>query len=85
MPHVSALYVYPIKSCRGTALQSAAVGRRGILHDREFMIVDGDGLMLTQRAYPRMVFVAPSITGEELAIDIPGYGATTVSLRGFSD
>lgn len=85
MPNISALYVYPVKSCRGTALQSAGVGPRGILHDREFMIVDGDGLMLTQRAYPRMVFVAPSIRGEELAIDIAGFGATTVSLRGFSD
>jgi uncharacterized protein YcbX len=85
VPHISGLYVYPIKSCRGTALRSAAVGRRGILHDREFMIVDGDGLMLTQRAYPRMVFIAPSIQGEELAIDIAGFGATTVSLLGFSD
>lgn len=85
MPHISALYVYPIKSCRGTALQSAIVGRRGLEHDREFMVVDSDGLMLTQRAYPRMCVIAPTISGDELAVDIPGFGETTVSLRGFSD
>jgi len=85
MPQISALYVYPIKSCRGTALQSAVVGRRGVEHDREFMVVDSDGLMLTQRAYPRMCVIAPSIAGDELAVDIPGFGGTTVSLRGFSD
>ncbi|MGQ0603564.1 MAG: MOSC N-terminal beta barrel domain-containing protein, partial [Anaerolineales bacterium] len=31
---VSDLYYYPIKSCRGYALQTAVLDARGISHDR---------------------------------------------------
>ena len=40
MPHLSALYCYPVKSCRGVALSEATLDRRGIVHDREMLIVD---------------------------------------------
>jgi uncharacterized protein YcbX len=36
---ISQLYVYPIKSLRGTAVESAEVGYQGLKHDRRFMLV----------------------------------------------
>ena len=40
---VTELHIYPVKSCRGIALQGAEVGRLGFLHDRQWMFVDGRG------------------------------------------
>lgn len=39
---VSALYLYPIKSCRGIPVESLRLSRRGPLLDRLFMLVDGN-------------------------------------------
>ncbi|MBC7895869.1 MAG: MOSC domain-containing protein [Cytophagaceae bacterium] len=63
---VTALIRYPIKSCRGTALTEAPVGARGIVGDREYMIVDADGGFLTQREVPRMALVVPLLASGAL-------------------
>src|SRR4030095_5065166 len=69
---VSALYRYPIKSCAGTALDSAVIGRRGIEHDREWMIVDADNEFLTQREIPRMALIEPHIDDDRgLVLNAP--------------
>ncbi|NOY90509.1 MAG: MOSC domain-containing protein [Deltaproteobacteria bacterium] len=52
--HLSALYVYPIKSCGGVRLEQARLGPRGLEHDRRFMLVDEAGEFVTQRQVPRM-------------------------------
>ena len=57
---VTALNVYPVKSCAGTPLVEARLGPRGIEHDREFMLVDPSGRFLTQREVPRMALVRPA-------------------------
>lgn len=58
---VTQLYVYPVKSCAGVALESADVGARGIAHDREFLVVTPDGEFLTQREAPRLALVHPRL------------------------
>ena len=52
--HLSGIFIYPVKSLRGTAAESAAVDVLGLVGDRRFMVVDDDGLFLTQRTLPRM-------------------------------
>ncbi|HEY2595931.1 MAG TPA: MOSC N-terminal beta barrel domain-containing protein, partial [Chloroflexota bacterium] len=69
---VTALYVYPVKSCAGTALEVAQIGPRGILHDREFLVTDADGSFLTQRELPRLAQVRPTVTDDCLAFAAPG-------------
>ncbi len=54
---VSSLHVYPIKSCRGIDLDHAEIGKRGILYDRSFLLVDDSGSMLTQRDIPGLALV----------------------------
>lgn len=47
---ITGLHVYPVKSCRGIALEAAEVGRMGIRYDRQWMFVDERGMFLAQRA-----------------------------------
>ncbi len=46
---VAALYVYPIKSCAGIAVEAAEVVSTGFKHDRELMLIYPDGQFITQR------------------------------------
>lgn len=62
---VSELYSYPIKSCRGLALESALITRRGLEHDRLLMLVDQAGMFLTQRELPRMALIEPQLLSSE--------------------
>lgn len=70
MPRLTELTLYPIKSCAGIALESAQVTAKGLyfsgVYDREWMLVDTQGMFITQREYPKMAAIRPSIVGDEL-------------------
>ncbi|MBP9185764.1 MAG: MOSC domain-containing protein [Bacteroidia bacterium] len=51
---VTQLYIYPIKSLGGIALQSTKVFMRGLQYDRRYMLVDEQGVFLTQRTLHKM-------------------------------
>jgi len=57
MVEVTGLFIYPVKSCRAIPLQEAEVGERGLLHDREFLVVDDTDRFLTQRDAPELATV----------------------------
>jgi hypothetical protein len=78
---IAALNVYPVKSCRGIALESSPVGERGLAFDREWMIVDDDGRFVTQRDLPRLALIEPSLTGEALELSAPWSGRLAVPLH----
>ena len=59
--NVEALYVYPIKSCAGIAVDAARVTARGLEHDRRWMVVDERGGFLTQRTRPEMALVRTAV------------------------
>jgi uncharacterized protein YcbX len=61
MARVEALFVYPIKGCRGTRMDAAPIGARGFEGDRRWMIVDDAGVFVTQRTAPRLVLVRPAL------------------------
>ncbi len=62
------IYIYPIKSLGGIALQSAKVEERGLQYDRRWMLVDKNGMFLTQREYPQMALLQVNIKGEMLEV-----------------
>ena len=83
MPVLSALRVYPVKSCGGLSLPGSGVDRFGLQLDRAFMVVDAaSGLFLTQRDEPRLARIAPSLEGAELALAASGVGEVRVPLDG---
>ncbi len=69
MAKVAGLNVFPIKSCRGLALDAADVQTRGLAGDRRFMLVDANGRFLTQRQHPKMARLRITIGGGHLSVD----------------
>jgi uncharacterized protein YcbX len=56
------LFVYPVKSCGGVALEAAALTPTGLAFDRSWMVVGaGSGRFLSQRATPAMALVAATL------------------------
>ena len=62
------IFIYPIKSLSGISLQSAKVEERGLQYDRRWMLVDKNGMFLTQREHPQMALLQVSIKDDMLEI-----------------
>lgn len=58
---VAELWIYPIKSCAGVRLHSALLQRGGLQWDREFAVMKPDGEVLTQKVYPRLARIIPTL------------------------
>jgi uncharacterized protein YcbX len=54
MLRISQLYIYPIKSLGGIALNSARLTDRGLEHDRRWMLIDENNRFLSQRENAQM-------------------------------
>ena len=76
---VTHLFIYPIKSLAPVALTSVEIGPMGLSGDREMMLVDKDGVFITQRTRkeltrfvvqitPKGVLVADKVTKSEFTI-----------------
>ncbi len=75
---VAALNVYPVKACRGIALERATVAARGLATatagDREWMVVDANGRFVSQREQPRLALI-------DVASDARGLGLGAPAMR----
>jgi MOSC domain-containing protein len=69
---VAALFVYPVKSCRGIGVSAAQMTERGLAHDREWMIVDAGGRFVSQRELPALALVGTALADGALELSIPG-------------
>jgi len=49
---LAGLYIYPVKSLAGMSVERVRLSRRGLEGDRRWMIVDRDGVFVTQREEP---------------------------------
>lgn len=54
---ISGLYIYPIKSGAALSVTTCGLDERGLVGDREYMVVDADDRFLTQRQEPRLALV----------------------------
>lgn len=70
--HLTHIYRYPIKSCRGHELDTALVEPWGLAGDRRWMLVDEAGRVVTAREYPRLVLASPASFGDGLMVSAPG-------------
>src|SRR5215213_6437731 len=62
MLRVSQIFIYPVKSLGGIAVSSSLVTDRGFEYDRRWLLVDDNNIFMTQRSYPHMCLIEPSIT-----------------------
>jgi uncharacterized protein YcbX len=78
---VASLHVYPVKACRGIALRTAVLERRGLQLDRRFLVIDEEARFLTQRAEPRLALVdVAGDPGESREVVLSAPGAPSVRL-----
>jgi len=78
---VSSLIYYPIKACRGFEVECAQVERMGLAHDRRMMVVTSDGEFLTQREYPRLAHVMPTLQDSTLTLSAPSYDSLHLTIQ----
>lgn len=75
-----AMYLHPVKSCGGIAVDDALVIETGLEFDRAWMVVDEHGEFLSQRELPRLALVAPTLRTNDLVLRAPGMLALHLAL-----
>lgn len=70
---VKELYIYPIKSLAGIAVENATAQEMGFENDRRWMLVDQENQFITQREHPVLSQFYPKIKG--LIIEISHQGS----------
>ncbi len=65
---VSELYIYPVKSFKGIKLEAAQLHNQGFYLDRRWMLVDENGVFVSQRTVSDLLFFEPMLTEDKLVI-----------------
>lgn len=79
--HIARLFVYPVKSCAGIELKEVVLIDTGLDLDRAWMVVDADGVFVSQREQPRMALIKPQLKTSELVLRAPGMLALHVMIE----
>ena len=66
--HITSLHTYPVKSLAGISLPRVLVEKRGLAYDRRWMLVDRDGLFISQREIPQLALLLPDFSLQGLII-----------------
>lgn len=74
--HVSNIFYYPLKSGAIVSTSQALASSEGLAGDREFMLVDRDGIFMSQRGYPQMALITLAANKEGLTIKTPSGSIT---------
>ena len=69
---VSALFVYPLKSARGIPSARVRVSTTGFEWDRQWMLINAQGVFLSQRTHPQLARIVPRLDRGELLLEMPG-------------
>ena len=78
---LSSLIYYPIKACRGIEVESSQVERMGLQHDRRMMLTTPEGEFLTQREYPRLALVTPTLKDDTLDLSAPEFDSLRLNIQ----
>ncbi|NXE04421.1 MOCOS sulfurase, partial [Lophotis ruficrista] len=77
---VTNIYLYPIKSCSAFEVTEWPVGNQGLLYDRNWMVVNQNGVCMTQKQEPRLCLVNPSIDLKKKVMVIQAEGMDPISV-----
>jgi uncharacterized protein len=77
---VGGLYVHPVKSCGGIAVDEALVIDTGFEFDRAWMVVDAQGEFLSQREHPKLALVSAKLRASDVVLKAPGMLALHLAL-----
>ncbi|MCW8831043.1 MAG: MOSC domain-containing protein [Gammaproteobacteria bacterium] len=77
---ISELAIYPVKSMRQVSLKKSAMDMGGLKYDRRWMVVDADGVMITQRKVVRLCLIQPELTARGLMLTTEAMPEIKVSI-----
>lgn len=77
---VQDIFIYPIKSLGGIRLSEAVVEEKGFQHDRRWMLVDKEGLFLSQRDYPQLALLSVELGENELTVFVRTENANSIKI-----
>ncbi|MEP6850133.1 MAG: MOSC domain-containing protein [Acidobacteriota bacterium] len=72
MMKISEINIYPVKSLKGIGLPEAQVEKRGLRHDRRWMLTDRSNVFFTQREFPRMATINVTIGDDSVKFTAKG-------------
>lgn len=81
MLRLTEINIYPIKSAHGISLSSSQLDDLGLEFDRRWMVVNEEGLFLSQRTLPKMALINVAIGRDYLSITSQGLTELTIPLR----
>lgn len=76
------LFIYPVKSCASFEVTEWPLGPQGLLYDRLWMVVNENGVCLSQKREPKLCLIRPVIclASNTLKLQVSGSKAVTVPL-----
>lgn len=74
------IYIYPIKSCSAYEVHDWPMGPLGLLYDRGWMVVNGNGVCLSQKREPRLCLVRPQVHLPSNKLHLQASGMDTISV-----
>lgn len=84
MVFVNQLYIHPIKSMQGIALQSSEALLTGLKHDRIFMVSEPDGSFITARETPQLLQLKTTLNPLGVLITLNHQKSIQVNYSDFS-
>ena len=81
MIQITDLFIYPVKSLKGIALDNSQTGQRGLEFDREWMITDNAYNFISQREIELMTTIETKIDTSSLILSSPQNRAIRVPLE----
>ncbi|XP_068154650.1 molybdenum cofactor sulfurase [Drosophila tropicalis] len=79
-PRLLELAIFPVKSCAALKAKKWPLTAQGLKYDREWMIVDRNGLALTQKRCTGLCLIQPSIEKDNLILMYDGDINSSISL-----
>lgn len=68
---LSGIRIYPVKSLAGILLNESPVEMQGLKNDRMLMLVNEEGMFITQRKYPQLALIFTQLRNQILHVNAP--------------
>jgi len=78
---ISKLFIYPIKSCKGTEVESIKIMETGFEFDRHFAVLNSNNIIITSRENPKLLYVSCQITNDNLILSYPKKESIEINLN----
>ncbi|KAM9097564.1 molybdenum cofactor sulfurase [Sarcophilus harrisii] len=77
---ITNIFIYPIKSCAALEVTKWPIGNQGLLYDRNWMVVNHNGICLSQKQEPRLCLIKPLIDLKQKIMVLTAEGMESIDV-----